>query len=97
MRRQGSFEMQEPLIVSAELEPEPEPQPELMSAPTPELTTAMVPSSGTPADSSAGEDRPEAEPPQLSRNEELVDTAKKMYYLGFCFLYAHRSRVARCS
>ena len=26
--REGSFEMQEPLIVSAELEPEPEPQPQ---------------------------------------------------------------------
>ena len=89
--------MQERLFVpdGAQPEPEPEPEPEQqrMAAP-PELdpasdSNALIQSTpGGPAN--GGGQRAEAEPPQLSRDEELVSTATKMYRLGFCFLCAHR-------
>eukprot|EP01043_Picozoa_sp_COSAG02_P031736 COSAG02_NODE_2084_length_9892_cov_47.719085_13_plen_175_part_00 len=96
---QHGIEMQERLFVPEESdvgppEPEPEPEPEPMVAP-PELgassdSNALIQS--TEGGAATGEEqRPEAEPPRLSRDEELLDTATKMYRLGFCFLCVHRT------
>jgi hypothetical protein len=96
---QHGIEMQERLFVPEESdvgppEPEPEPEPEPM-APPPELgassdSNALIQS--TEGGAATGEEqRSEAEPPRLSRDEELLDTATKMYRLGFCFLCVHRT------
>jgi hypothetical protein len=89
---QHGIEMQERLVVAEESGAGQEPEP--MAAP-PELdasgdSNALIQSTaGGPA--TAEEQRTEAEPPRLSRDEELVDTATKMYRLGYCFLCAQRN------
>lgn len=79
---QHVLEMQERLFVPDSAEPEsPAARPEM--AASSEDSNALIESA--PA-ASGNSEQAEAEPPRLSRDEELISTATKMYRLGFCFL-----------
>ena len=83
---QHVLEMQERLFVADSAEPEPPlAQPEM--APSSEDSNALIQSAPAASGNSEGQ-QAEAEPPRLSRDEELISTATKMYRLGFCFLCA---------
>ena len=90
---QHSLEMQERLVVPEDSDARPSPEPEPMAAPpeleAPSNSNALIQSTDVGAATNGEGQRVEAEPPKLSRDEELIDTATKMYRLGFCFLCAH--------
>ena len=88
--------MQESLL---EQQPQPEPEGEASGRENPlaggmdaldestEASEALVP--GEPSSSGGNE------PPRLSRDEEMLSTATKMYRLGFCCLYAPPAPASR--
>lgn len=79
-----AVEMQERLFDGGSTDqPELSPQPGLMAAsPEESASSALIQRSPTSDEGPQAE----AEPPRLSRDEELLSTATKMYRLGFCFL-----------